>query len=190
MSHLRSLERRGVGCTAPWRDLTAAVAAPSTSDREIIVRIHHLPRAASTAVLMLSLVACSGGGSASGTASPAPAGDRLDGTRWALMSIADQPIPDGTSASLAFGSGQVSGSSGCNTFNGPYTVSGPDSIDIGPLISTRMACPEPAMAFEATYLAALEGATTWAVPADAPMGTQLTIGGTGPKLVFGKPAGS
>jgi len=37
--------------------------------------------------------------------------------------------------------------------------------------------------------AALEGVTTWAVPQDAPMGTQLTLSGAGPRLVFGKPAG-
>jgi heat shock protein HslJ len=153
------------------------------------VRIPPLPMSAATTLLALAIVACSGGAPASGAASPSPAGDRLAGTSWALESIADQPVPDGVSATLAFDAGQVSGSSGCNTFSGPYTVSGPDSIDIGPLASTRMACPEPAMAFEASYLAALDGATTWAVPADAPIGTQLTIGGTGSKLVFGKPAG-
>jgi len=52
-----------------------------------------------------------------------------------------------------------------------------------------MACPGTVMAFEQAYLAALEGVTTWAVPQDAPMGTQLTLSGAGPKLVFGKPAG-
>jgi heat shock protein HslJ len=156
----------------------------------LIVRFPLLPLSAATAMLALSIVACSGDAPATGAASPSPAADRLDGSSWALQSVADQPVPDGVSATLVFAEGQVSGSSGCNTFSGPYTVSGPVSIDIGPLVSTRMACPEPAMTFETTYLAALDGATTWAVPADAPIGTQLTISGTGPKLVFGKPAGS
>ena len=45
------------------------------------------------------------------------------------------------------------------------------------------------MAFEQVYVIALEGVATWAVPQDAAMGTQLTLSGTGPRLVFGKPAG-
>jgi heat shock protein HslJ len=153
------------------------------------VRLHPLPAGAAAALLALSLAACSGAGPASGTASPSTGSDPLGGTNWALLSVGDQPVPDGIAATLVLDAGQASGSGGCNTFSGPYEVPGHDTIDIGPLRSTRMACPDPAMSFEATYLAALEGVTNWAVPMDVPMGTQLTLAGTGPKLVFGKPAG-
>jgi heat shock protein HslJ len=151
------------------------------------LRIQLLPVAA---LLGLSLVACSGAGEAPGSASPSPAGDPLDGIQWSLKSVADEPLPDGISATLALDAGQAAGSSGCNTFSGPSEVAAGGTIRVGPLASTRKACPDAVMSFEASYLAALEGVSRWAVPADAPMGTQLTLSGSGPKLVFGKLAGS
>jgi heat shock protein HslJ len=57
--------------------------------------------------------------------------------------------------------GEVHGNTGCNSFSGPYTVVG-DSISIGPLASTLMACANPVlMDQEQWYLSALQGATTW-----------------------------
>ena len=45
-------------------------------------------------------------------------------------------VPAGTDLTATFGTnGQVTGSSGCNTFMGPYTLTG-DTISIGPLAST------------------------------------------------------
>ncbi len=140
-------------------------------------------------VLSLGLVACAGPTAAdpSGDQSPATTVDRLDGTGWTLHSVDDQPVPDGITATLVFTAGSASGSSGCNTFTGPYVARTP-TLEIGPLASTRMACDDAVMTFEQAYLAALEGVTTWAVPADAVMGTQLSLTGTGPKLVLGPPA--
>jgi heat shock protein HslJ len=60
----------------------------------------------------------------------------------------------------------VSGNAGCNSFNGPYTVDG-DAIEIGPLASTRAACPNDELQQQETdYLAALELATSFAVTGD------------------------
>lgn len=139
------------------------------------------------------LAACGGSAAPSQAASATPAAsaavkDALDGTTWALVSVGDAPVPAGSEATLVFATGTASGTSGCNTFNGPYVIAGP-SLDIGPLASTRKACAGPIMALEGAYFAALDAVTSWAVPQDAPMGTQLTLTGTGPKLVFGKPAG-
>ena len=53
---------------------------------------------------------------------------------------------------------------GCNNFSGSYTVKG-DSITIGPLMSTMMACPDPAGSFESQFLAALQKSTKWSVSA-------------------------
>lgn len=61
------------------------------------------------------------------------------------------------------GGGSVAGNGGCNTFNGPYTTDG-DIIAIGPLVTTRMACPE--LDQETAFLAALEAATTYAISGD------------------------
>jgi heat shock protein HslJ len=60
--------------------------------------------------------------------------------------------------------GTVSGKSGCNTYNGPYTVTG-SQIKIGPLASTMMACSDPAgiMDQEQQYLAALQTAATYQI---------------------------
>lgn len=51
--------------------------------------------------------------------------------------------------------GRVSGTSGCNRFNGAVGING-DALKFGPLASTRMACPGPLDAQERTFFAALE----------------------------------
>ena len=56
--------------------------------------------------------------------------------------------------------GSVFGDSGCNRFTGSYTVKG-DRITIGPLASTMMACPEPQMSAEATFLTRLQAAVSY-----------------------------
>lgn len=137
----------------------------------------------------LLVAACAGStGSTSGPtdrASSAP--DPLDGTSWFLQSLDGEPIAADAGITLAFSEGSVSGSSGCNTYSGAYQLDGP-SVTIGPLAATEMACAEPAkMTIEADYLESLAEVTAWAVPQDVPIGAQLTLTGTGPKLVFGRP---
>jgi heat shock protein HslJ len=78
----------------------------------------------------------------------------LDGTAWVLRKLDGQEgeaLP--AQATLTFGSGKVSGSTGCNRYQG--TISGGESatsLVIGPLISTRMTCPESRMAQEHAFL--------------------------------------
>ena len=78
----------------------------------------------------------------------------LDGTSWVLRKLDGQ---EGEAllgqATLAFGSGKVSGSTGCNRFQG--TISAGESatnLVIGPLMTTRMTCPDPLMTQEHTFL--------------------------------------
>jgi heat shock protein HslJ len=66
----------------------------------------------------------------------------------------------GTRLTLAFKSGQVSGSSGCNRFHGAFTVKG-NALTIHPLATTRMACEGAIMVQEQEFLSALQSATTW-----------------------------
>jgi heat shock protein HslJ len=94
----------------------------------------------------------------------------LAGTSWEVIGVNNgqqaviSTLPD-TTITADFGEdGTLSGNSGCNTYNGPYTVDG-NQITIGPLSSTMMACGEPAgvMEQEAQYLAALGTAATYQI---------------------------
>jgi heat shock protein HslJ len=70
----------------------------------------------------------------------------------------------GTTLTLKFDAKRVSGDGGCNTFSGPFTVSGTDTIAIGPLASTLKACADPALdTQEQEYLTALQLAKTYRV---------------------------
>jgi len=94
---------------------------------------------------------------------PQPALSLTD-TSWDVQSYNNgrggvTTIITGTQLNATFGAdGHVSGSAGCNTFNGSYTVEG-SNLSIGPLATTRRACPEPIMQQETAFLNAL-GATT------------------------------
>ena len=89
-------------------------------------------------------------------AAPAP----LEGTTWSLAFMIDgeniQPVLDGSEITAQFADGQVSGSAGCNNYNGPATIDG-DRLTFGPLVSTQMFCadPEGVSDQEAAYLATL-----------------------------------
>jgi putative lipoprotein len=93
---------------------------------------------------------------------PAP----LVATAWRLVRLGGKPVEIDAPVTLAFaGAGRIGGSAGCNRYGGPVELDAA-SIRLGPLFSTRMACPEPLMAIEAAYLAALEAATAWRLHGD------------------------
>jgi len=78
----------------------------------------------------------------------------LDGTAWVLRKLdggEGGALPG--QATLAFASGKVSGSTGCNRFQGTVGEGeSATSLVIGPLITTRKACLEPLMAQERAFL--------------------------------------
>jgi heat shock protein HslJ len=55
--------------------------------------------------------------------------------------------------------GNVSGSAGCNTYNGPYKLDG-TSLTVGPLSTTMKACEQAIMDQETQFLTALQTPTT------------------------------
>lgn len=69
-------------------------------------------------------------------------------------------------AVVTFEDGSASGTSGCNSFFGSYTLSG-DRITMGEMGSTLMACEEALMQQEQDFLAALAGAATYAVQGES-----------------------
>ena len=63
--------------------------------------------------------------------------------------------------------GRMSGSAGCNTYNASYEAT-EDTISIGVIASTEMACmdPEGVMDQEVLYLAALQNAAVYTIQDD------------------------
>jgi heat shock protein HslJ len=82
----------------------------------------------------------------------------LTGSEWLLEDLAGSGVMDGIQATLIFPeTGKIAGNGSCNRFFGSAEISG-DTIKLGPLASTRMACPDPVMNQEMKYLAALQAA--------------------------------
>lgn len=84
----------------------------------------------------------------------------LDGTSWTLVEGEGITIPDDGKMTIAFEAGKASGSGGCNRFTGSYEQDS-ESISLGRLASTRMACADEVMSAERAYHSALESVTSW-----------------------------
>jgi heat shock protein HslJ len=133
---------------------------------------------------VIAMTACSGEGASPKASSPTTSGipnAPLLAGGWNVTSMstgaAVQSPATGSALTLEFVDGRTSGNSGCNTFDGPFEVSGIDGIALGPFRSTRRACADPVLSTqEQQYRAALELARTYRVT-----GEQLTLfraGGT------------
>ena len=91
------------------------------------------------------------------TTQPAPTFS-LSGNEWLLQDLGGSGVLDNIEATLTFpDTGKVAGNGSCNRFFGPAHVSG-NVIKLGPLASSRMACPEAVMNQETKYLNALQAA--------------------------------
>jgi heat shock protein HslJ/uncharacterized membrane protein len=93
----------------------------------------------------------------------------LEGTTWRL-DASGSPAGDAKDAratppTVRFADGRASGFSGCNRFNGPFKREG-DTLTVGPLAGTMMACPEPRMAIEKRFLDGLSGTHRVAIAGD------------------------
>ena len=90
----------------------------------------------------------------------------LEGTSWVLTSIDGlAPIPGSTITAAFDTSGQVAGSSGCNSYSASYLVNG-SNLTIRQGTSTLMACDAPRMEQESKYLAALTATATYSISGD------------------------
>ena len=127
------------------------------------------------AALMVTLAGCTaqGGGttlgSAAGTAASAvgllapEARSRLEANRWELIYWEGTPVPHGDNGEpviLTFAEGRVSGHAGCNRMTAGYEL-GPEAgrIIVKAPVTTRMACEEDRMKFEAAFTKAFGAAT-------------------------------
>ncbi len=98
---------------------------------------------------------------AKATARPAsaqPPSFSLSKSEWLLEDLSGSGVLDNVQATLTFPeTGKVTGNGSCNRFFGPAEIKG-DAIKLGPLGSSRMACPEAVMNQETKYLQALQTA--------------------------------
>ncbi len=99
----------------------------------------------------------------------------LPGADWILSNT----IP-GTTISLNFGNGMLSGFGGCNSYNGSYRVPGNSSnVKVDPLTSTGALCSEEIMNQEQGYFTALQSASSFAIS-----GNSLTLTTASGPLTF------
>lgn len=141
-----------------------ACAEPAVGELETVV-LAGLEATEKYAIVGETLVLEDADGNALLSYSVAPAVN-LAGT-WEITGylMADQsaftsPVAD-SGASLTFADdGTMSGTTGCNNVNGPYQVDG-DTISIGALATTKMACEPDLTAQEEGILAALDVAATF-----------------------------
>jgi heat shock protein HslJ len=93
-----------------------------------------------------------------------PTGDPLTGTAWKLTAWSVSALdPTQFTISASFADGQVSGSSGVNSYGGAYRVGPGEAFSAGPLAATLMGGPEPAMRAESAYLTLLGQAASYQV---------------------------
>lgn len=88
----------------------------------------------------------------------------LQNATWRLTVLPGQVLPTAP-LSVRFAEGRVDGFSGCNQFTGGYRVQG-NTLMLGPIAGTLMACPEPAMALEQAFRTAFSGTMRIAVSGD------------------------
>ena len=90
-------------------------------------------------------------------------GDDLNGTNWKLSEMDGEEVLLETDVTIRFQDGEISGSGGCNTYRSSFTLSddNPYLITLSPILSTKMACPDPILSQETTYFTALDNVSIW-----------------------------
>jgi heat shock protein HslJ len=81
-------------------------------------------------------------------------------SEWTLNSIGGVELIPGTTITVQFAGGLLTGFGGCNNYTGGYTAvdngDGTYSVTVFDLVTTGMACPEEIMVQEALYLAVFQ----------------------------------
>jgi len=98
----------------------------------------------------------------------------LEGSAWELSELPGRILLPERTATLRFERGRVSGTDGCNRYSGRYKTSAVGFELTAPVMSTKMACPEPAMKQAEEFLSALAGTRQARIE-----GQQLVLRGAG-----------
>lgn len=89
--------------------------------------------------------------------------DTLNDTGWGIIAIDGEAIAPAETYGLQFADGRLIGQAGCNRFSGAYAEAG-GMLRPGPIMATRMACPEPRMTHERKMLRLLSGPVRFSYP--------------------------
>ena len=83
-------------------------------------------------------------------------GAEITGIKWRAVSVGEEAIPANSGIFIQFDvDGSINGHAGCNKFSG--SLEQRDSgVGVGPLGATRMACPDPIMSREVTFMDAVQ----------------------------------
>ncbi len=83
-------------------------------------------------------------------------GAEITGIKWRAVSVGDEAIPANSGIYIQFEvDGSIEGHAGCNGFFG--SLEQRDSgVGVGPLGTTRMACPDSIMSRELTFIDAVQ----------------------------------
>lgn len=91
---------------------------------------------------------------------------QFSGVMWQVMSVEGSAVPDPAKSRFEMqADGSFSTSIGCNAMRGKAEVQGV-GVSIGPMASTRMACPEPLAALETAFVRALQQSSSFRVDGD------------------------
>lgn len=75
----------------------------------------------------------------------------LDGTEWRFMEVDGAAVPPAVTATLRIRGTHVSGRAGCNTYGANYRIAADGSASFSQVLSTKMACLEPAGAMQVEH---------------------------------------
>ena len=128
-------------------------------------------------LLAMLLSACqTGSGAATSPDHELPA----TGTHWRLASGLSVKVPADVRVTLSMGDAlAISGSSGCNRYNGSFVVDGNETT-VSPLAATKRACVGPGRDVESAFFTAMSSVKQVSVDGDK-LVMQLAAGG---ELVF------
>lgn len=104
----------------------------------------------------------------------------LRGRPWTVREVGGSAVAGSMPPTLAFADGgRLSGTTGCNAYGAAYAVRG-EGVSIGPVASTRRACPPDLLRLEAAFLSILEAPARYELPDD---GTLVIHGADGRTIV-------
>jgi heat shock protein HslJ len=106
--------------------------------------------------------------------------DDMEKTSWRVVSINGAEVAREREAVVSFENGRMSGSIGCNRLGAEYGYKD-KKLSFGPMMSTKMGCPDPIGAQEYAFGAVLGEVASTEFPGDA---TMVLTGKDGVKVVL------